>query len=384
MCDNGSREFTDGTWLWPEGFSHYVENHQVRPPAEFVAWALAHYEEARSRPRHVMQRPECGRPRAIATQAAIDELLAQARLVRVIEGTQRRKHEEFLAAVAQARFDSGETDDKTPSDSPRTDARSDRSTCTGRSGGRPEIEELARVLKICESPNRRPLVADEDGGEHAWGSTVRIVLEGCSSTTIHVASVHDGGLIDCVEWAWGTYVLDGLGLLRWVDRMGIPQPLRKLEEAAASRAQEAVAEAVWRAAAPSCIQAMLPARGIPTLYSWEMWAALRAAYTTDADALVALFRWLGSTVLARLSWDAEIIELLERGSLSRTLEAIEHRVLDDVALEGVARFVTYWAIGRSPGAATAVLSPAMRGRLLDHATCGPLAKNRDALVTALS
>jgi hypothetical protein len=33
--DNGSREFTDGTWIWPEGFSHYIEDHAVRPPADF-------------------------------------------------------------------------------------------------------------------------------------------------------------------------------------------------------------------------------------------------------------------------------------------------------------------------------------------------------------
>jgi hypothetical protein len=37
----GSRDFTDGTWLWPEGFAHYLEVHQVKPPEEFVRWALA-------------------------------------------------------------------------------------------------------------------------------------------------------------------------------------------------------------------------------------------------------------------------------------------------------------------------------------------------------
>ena len=32
----GHREFTDGVWLWPEGFSHYVEVHSVRLPSEFL------------------------------------------------------------------------------------------------------------------------------------------------------------------------------------------------------------------------------------------------------------------------------------------------------------------------------------------------------------
>lgn len=35
----GSAERTDGEWLWPEGFGHYVEQHGVRPPDEFVATA---------------------------------------------------------------------------------------------------------------------------------------------------------------------------------------------------------------------------------------------------------------------------------------------------------------------------------------------------------
>ena len=30
---NGSKEYTDGTFLWPEGLAHYVHNHSVRLPA---------------------------------------------------------------------------------------------------------------------------------------------------------------------------------------------------------------------------------------------------------------------------------------------------------------------------------------------------------------
>jgi hypothetical protein len=32
----GTRDLTDGEWIWPEGFPHYVEKHGVRPPDEFV------------------------------------------------------------------------------------------------------------------------------------------------------------------------------------------------------------------------------------------------------------------------------------------------------------------------------------------------------------
>jgi hypothetical protein len=33
---NGSREFTDGEWGWPEGLAHYVEHHAVILPEEFI------------------------------------------------------------------------------------------------------------------------------------------------------------------------------------------------------------------------------------------------------------------------------------------------------------------------------------------------------------
>jgi hypothetical protein len=37
----GHRDFTDGTWVWPEGLAHYVEQHLVRLPQEFSDLARA-------------------------------------------------------------------------------------------------------------------------------------------------------------------------------------------------------------------------------------------------------------------------------------------------------------------------------------------------------
>lgn len=37
--ENGREELTDGEWLWPDGLVHYLEAHDVRLPAEFVAHA---------------------------------------------------------------------------------------------------------------------------------------------------------------------------------------------------------------------------------------------------------------------------------------------------------------------------------------------------------
>ena len=38
---NGFEEFTDGTYLWPEGLAHYVADHSVRLPGEVVRHALS-------------------------------------------------------------------------------------------------------------------------------------------------------------------------------------------------------------------------------------------------------------------------------------------------------------------------------------------------------
>lgn len=37
----GSREFSDGEWIWPEGLVHYVSNHGIVLPEEFVARATS-------------------------------------------------------------------------------------------------------------------------------------------------------------------------------------------------------------------------------------------------------------------------------------------------------------------------------------------------------
>jgi hypothetical protein len=40
LADLGCKDLTDGVWIWPEGFAHYLEMHAVKPPQEFVDHAL--------------------------------------------------------------------------------------------------------------------------------------------------------------------------------------------------------------------------------------------------------------------------------------------------------------------------------------------------------
>lgn len=32
----GCRDLTDGEWVWPEGFSHYIQNHKLSLPIDFI------------------------------------------------------------------------------------------------------------------------------------------------------------------------------------------------------------------------------------------------------------------------------------------------------------------------------------------------------------
>jgi len=38
---HGSTDKSDGIYIWPEAFAHYVENHNVVPPKEFIQHVLA-------------------------------------------------------------------------------------------------------------------------------------------------------------------------------------------------------------------------------------------------------------------------------------------------------------------------------------------------------
>lgn len=42
FCDapNGSSDKSDGLFFFPEGFDHYIEHHQVKPPQLFIDFAL--------------------------------------------------------------------------------------------------------------------------------------------------------------------------------------------------------------------------------------------------------------------------------------------------------------------------------------------------------
>ena len=48
----GSWDLTDGTWVWPQGLSHYVEVHGVVLPEEFVSHVLSGPAPMKADPPH--------------------------------------------------------------------------------------------------------------------------------------------------------------------------------------------------------------------------------------------------------------------------------------------------------------------------------------------
>lgn len=39
-CSNGSEDLSDHVYLWPSGYVHYIESHNVRPPQAFIDHVL--------------------------------------------------------------------------------------------------------------------------------------------------------------------------------------------------------------------------------------------------------------------------------------------------------------------------------------------------------
>lgn len=65
LCDlrhNGSKEYSDGVYIWPQGLVHYIEEHKTTLPIEFIEHILANpaevNPEAEEQAAYVRQRQE--------------------------------------------------------------------------------------------------------------------------------------------------------------------------------------------------------------------------------------------------------------------------------------------------------------------------------------
>jgi len=49
--ENGNLDLSDGQYIWPSGFAHYVEEHGVRPPQAFIGHVEQMLDELETAPR---------------------------------------------------------------------------------------------------------------------------------------------------------------------------------------------------------------------------------------------------------------------------------------------------------------------------------------------
>ncbi len=44
-CRNGSEEYELGNWVWPQGYSHYIKDHNVLPSPDFMDFVNEAYSK---------------------------------------------------------------------------------------------------------------------------------------------------------------------------------------------------------------------------------------------------------------------------------------------------------------------------------------------------
>jgi hypothetical protein len=101
----GSRELTDGAWVWPEGLAHYVREHGIVLPGEYAASGTPHTTPDPAEPvesefwkrwcgeRRSAEVLRCLRAARVIAEAEIEELRSQTALARqsAIEALVRRE-----------------------------------------------------------------------------------------------------------------------------------------------------------------------------------------------------------------------------------------------------------------------------------------------------
>jgi hypothetical protein len=245
ICDRlvGSREFTDGTWVWPEGLVHYLDVHQVRPPDDFVAWVFANSKAAARR-----------LPCPYSPGGSVGPLPEEA-----------RRH--------------------------------------------PHFERHRRAL----------------------------------------------------------------------------HPVERARRAAAQTAPEGE-KREWFAAAPYSLQPLVARNSANVAAIRTARDLVLAEHCGDRlAALLALLKWFaaGSGVWRRRIAERFVVSLIEEFPRNLVVAAVESPLATDAVYEGAARYVSYWALGRKPGAACAWMPERFHARLRDAAAATGVQENVAALDTAL-
>ena len=200
---------------------------------------------------------------------------------------------------------------------------------------RKRIDELLRHIEIVES----------DHSLHCMCVGSLIVTLITTEGVVATLTLHHG---TSMRWddAWDSDagLRDGWSLARWLAQQGVTSLLDEMERTEQERAKSDRASASWHAAMPPCVTSLYEPSPI-----WPrsepiapILAALKAAYDTESQAILALCEWhgtLGSSWNQGYAFESLPDSLLEEFGSSRVLEALETAVLTERQVEGAARYL---------------------------------------------
>lgn len=202
---------------------------------------------------------------------------------------------------------------------------------------RKRIDELLRHIEIVET--------DEFFHCMCIGSLIvqLITAEGVVATlTLH----HGKSMRWDDAWDSDARLRDGWGLARWLAQQGVTRLLKEMEQTEERDARSARAFASWHAAMPPCMASLYGPSPIwpPSEAIASILAALKAAYGTESQAILALCEWhgtLGSSWTGCYAFESLPDSLLEEFGRSRVLEALETAALTERQVEGAARYLVH-------------------------------------------
>ncbi|MFE6306418.1 hypothetical protein [Nocardiopsis sp. NPDC057823] len=107
-------------------------------------------------------------------------------------------------------------------------------------------EELRAVMAVRSLP----------GMVCACAGEARLDVRGPDGRSLAVVALHHGVTLSWEGWDGDALLADGPGLLAWLDRHGVPEPLRLFREAEARRAAAAREREDWVAAVPGALRGL--------------------------------------------------------------------------------------------------------------------------------
>lgn len=193
-------------------------------------------------------------------------------------------------------------------------------------------------------------------------------------------------------WKSDAMLADGRRLLEWLAARGVEGPLRQREKDDEDARVRQRAYEAWRAAMPPCLAPLWPelessvgpfAR--PSDVPRRALVALRSAYPSEGEGLLALLEWFGKgngTWGSFPSYEAIPGELLLELPTPAILGALEGRRLTPEQREGAARLLGGWAFGKRRSADRALVSKELREELRAHVAASPIEDNRRRFAAA--